>query len=217
MIAIVDCGVGNLHSVQKAIEHVGARAVITAEAEDLQAAEGLILPGVGAFGDAMDNLRRRRLIAPLQGKIEAGKPLLGICLGMQLLFEESEEMGRHRGLGVLRGRVVRLPPPSSPAPSHYRVPHVGWNQIDPRREDGLLEGIAAGSYAYFVHAYYVVPTDGGIVRATTTYGPTYPSVVGQGLVWGVQFHPEKSQGTGLQLLKNFLKIVRLSQEGRRAP
>lgn len=201
MIAIVDYGMGNLRNVQKAVERAGGRAVITAEAKVLEAARGVILPGVGAFGDAMQNLRERRLMEPLLRVSAAGKPLLGICLGMQLLFEESEEMGYHRGLGLLPGRVVRF------APSPLRVPHVGWNQIHIRRQSPLLAGVPDGGYAYFVHSYYVLPADDSIVLATTDYGLEFASIVGHGHLFAVQFHPEKSQEVGLRILRNFLEWV----------
>lgn len=208
MMAIVDCGAGNLRSVQKAIEGVGGEAHVTAEVKVLESAQGLILPGVGAFGDAMVNLRARGLVEPIRGLIAAGKPLLGICLGLQLLFDESEEMGQHCGLGVFAGRVVRFPPAASPAsPTTYRVPHIGWNQLSIRRQTPLLAGVPAGSYAYFVHSYYAVPSDEAMVLATTEHGPAFASVVGDGNVFGVQFHPEKSQEVGLRILKNFRTIV----------
>jgi len=211
MIVIVNYGMGNLRSVQKAIERVGGQAMISAVPEALDAARGVILPGVGAFGEAMENLRARRLIAPLWRQIEAGKPLLGICLGMQLLFEESEEMGHHRGLGIFAGRVVRFsdrPPRSLETSEVLRVPHVGWNQIRLRRASPLLAGVPDGSYVYFVHSYYVVPADESIVLTTTDYGVEYASTVGRENVFGVQFHPEKSQEVGLRLLKNFVDMVR---------
>lgn len=206
-IAIVDYGMGNLKSVQKALERTGAMAVVTDDPAVLGAAQGVVLPGVGAFGDAVANLRARRLIEPVLRHVSQGKPLLGICLGMQLLFDESEEMGRHRGLGLLPGRVVRLPCP------HLKVPHVGWNQlqiVDCRLQiakRGLLAGIADGAHAYFVHSYYVVPQDPADVLATTEYGIEFASVVGRGAIWGAQFHPEKSQEVGLRLLKNFSQAV----------
>jgi len=202
VIAIVDYGVGNLRSVQKALELVGAAAVVTDDPATLAAAAGLVLPGVGAFGDGIANLAARRLVDPVRRHVEAGKPLLGICLGMQLLFEESEEMGHHRGLALLPGRVVRF------AGGELRVPHVGWNRIhqgkDPNR---LLAGIPGGAYAYFVHSYYVLPRDTRDVLATTEYGPEFASVVGPGRTWGAQFHPEKSQEVGLRLLANFWSLV----------
>jgi len=205
MIAIVDYGVGNLRSVQKALERVGARAVITADEAQLDAARGVVLPGVGAFGDGMDNLRSRGLVPPVLRQVERGKPFLGICLGMQLLFDESEEMGRHQGLGLLPGRVVRFPE------SELKVPHIGWNRLQ-GCGTGLLEGIAEGAYAYFVHSYYVAPEEPGDVLATTEYGLEFASVVSRGPVFGAQFHPEKSQEVGLRLLANFARVV--EQEGR---
>lgn len=201
MIAIVDYGMGNLRSVQKAIERVGGQAVITAEAEVLKAAWGVILPGVGAFGDAMQNLHERHLVEPLRRESAAGKPLLGICLGMQLLFDESEEMGHHQGLGLLPGRVVRF------ASAHLRVPHVGWNQLHIRRQSPLLARVPDGSYAYFVHSYYVLPADEAIVLATTDYGLEFASVVGRDNLFATQFHPEKSQEVGLRILRNFVELV----------
>ncbi len=200
MIVIVDYGVGNLRSVQKGLERVGAEAVVSDHAAVLDAAQGVILPGVGAFGDGMDNLVARRLVEPVLRQVEAGKPLLGICLGMQLLFDESEEMGQHQGLGLLPGRVVRFPE------GDLKVPHIGWNQLVGIRGP-VLEGIRDESYAYFVHSYYALPQEPADVLATTEYGFDFASVVGRGKVWGVQFHPEKSQEVGLRLLENFAWLV----------
>jgi glutamine amidotransferase len=200
MIAIVDYGVGNLRSVQKALERVGATAIVTDDPAALDAAEGVVLPGVGAFGDGMANLQARRLIDPLLRQVRQDKPLLGICLGMQLLFEESEEMGHHRGLGLLPGRVLRFPE------GKLKVPHIGWNQLRIAGCD-LLDGIANGSHAYFVHSYYVAPEDPADVLATTEYGLEFASVVGRGRIFGAQFHPEKSQDVGLRLLSNFAHLV----------
>lgn len=204
MIVIVDYGVGNLRSVQKALERVGATAVVTSEPDALDAAQGVVLPGVGAFGDGMDNLRARRLVEPILRQVENEKPLLGICLGMQLLFEESEEMGLHQGLGLLPGRVVRFPD------AELKVPHIGWNQLamaGSRPETALLEGIKDGAYAYFVHSYYPVAAESGDLLATTEYGLEFASVVGRGRIWGAQFHPEKSQDVGLRLLQNYAHLV----------
>jgi glutamine amidotransferase len=204
MIVIVDYGVGNLRSVQKALERVGATAVVTSNPATLDTAQGVVLPGVGAFGDGMDNLRARRLVDPILRQVENGKPLLGICLGMQLLFEESEEMGNHQGLGLLPGRVVRFPD------AELKVPHIGWNQLRmaaPRPEMALLEGMKDGAYAYFVHSYYPVPAEPGDLLAMTEYGLEFASVVGRGRIWGAQFHPEKSQDVGLQLLRNYARLV----------
>lgn len=201
MIAIVDYGVSNLRSVQKALEQVGAQATITDDVAEIRRADGVLLPGVGAFGDAMDVLNRRGLAAALRDVFEGGTPLLGICLGMQLLFEESEEMGRYEGLGFLPGRCVRFE-------AGLKVPHIGWNQVHPRRADGLLAGVQEGDYAYFVHSYYVVPADPEITSATTDYGVDFASVIEQGRVFGIQFHPEKSQDVGLRILQNFAAVAR---------
>jgi len=200
MIVIVDYGMGNLRSVQKALERVGATGIVTGDPAALETSRGIVLPGVGAFGDAMANLQARRLLEPVLRQVEQGKPLLGICLGMQLLFDESEEMGRHRGLGLLPGRVVRFPE------GDLKVPHVGWNQLHTRRGK-LLAGIADGAYAYFVHSYCVMPTEPTDVLATTEYGIEFASVVERERIFGAQFHPEKSQEVGLQLLKNFAQLV----------
>jgi imidazole glycerol-phosphate synthase subunit HisH len=200
MLVIVDYGVGNLRSVQKALERVGAEAVVSGDPGALEAARGVVLPGVGAFGDGMAQLRARGLVEPVLRHVEVGKPLLGICLGMQLLFEDSEEMGRHAGLDLLPGRVVRFPE------GDLKVPHIGWNQLEVR-EDPLTAGIAGGSYAYFVHSYYVAPAEAEDVLATTEYGIQFAAVVGRGRVWGAQFHPEKSQEVGLRLLQNFARLV----------
>jgi glutamine amidotransferase len=214
-IVIIDYGMGNLRNVQKAFEHMGLGARISPLAQDLAQADGVVLPGVGAFGDAMENLKAAGLIEPIRRVASEGKPLLGICLGLQLLFEESEEMGLHRGLGLLPGRVVRFD--RSPDGLLLKVPHVGWNQlhlVDGGLPDGsrgaLLSDIADGSYAYFVHSYYVAPADAACVLAMTDYGIEFSSVVGQGNVFGAQPHPEKSQEVGLRLLKNFSEIVRAS-------
>ena len=200
MIAIVDYGVGNLRSVERACLRVGAEARIIASPDELRWARGAILPGVGAFGDGMARLRAAGWPPVLQAWAAEGRPLLGICLGMQLLFDESEEMGRHRGLGLLPGRVLRFT-------GGLKVPHVGWNQVQPLCEHPLLAGVPAGAYAYFVHSYYVEPADPALILATTDYGGPYASVVGRGNILGLQFHPEKSQEVGLRMLANFAAIV----------
>jgi glutamine amidotransferase len=206
MIAIVDYGVGNLRSVQKALERVGAKAVVASDPAQLDTAQGIVLPGVGAFGDGMDNLRARGLVRPLRDQVAQDKPFLGICLGMQLLFDESEEMGFHEGLGLLAGRVVRFPE------SDLKVPHIGWNQLQ-GCGSGVLTGLNDGEYAYFVHSYYVVPAERSDVVATTEYGVDFASVVSRDRIFGAQFHPEKSQDVGLRLLKNFAGVV-AKEDGR---
>ena len=200
MIAIVDYGIGNLRSVEKALQRVGADARLTADPAALAGAQAIVLPGVGAFGDCAANLIGRGFEPAIREAVAADVPLLGICVGMQLLFAESEEMGRHRGLALLPGRVVRFP-------AGHKVPHIGWNQVHAERPSPLLEGLPQDSYAYFVHSYYAAPTDDSVVLATTDYGLAYASVVGRGRLFGVQFHPEKSQDVGLRLLANFCALA----------
>jgi glutamine amidotransferase len=194
-IVVVDYGIGNLGSVMKAFRHVGTPAVLTGDPAEVRAAEALVLPGDGAFGATMDEIRRRGLLEPLLSVAREGRPVLGICIGMQLLFEESEEHGRHRGLGLLPGRVRRLP-------DGLPVPHMGWNELHPTGPHPLLEGIADGGHVYFVHSYFCdAPED--VVLAWTDYGGRVAAVVGRGNVLGVQFHPEKSQAVGLRMVSNF--------------
>lgn len=202
MIAIIDYGMGNLRSVQKALEHVGAQAVVTSDLETILGASAVVLPGVGAFGDAMMNLKRLGLVQVIKEVVAQDRPTLGICLGLQLLFEESEERGQHPGLGIFPGRVVRFRVSSW-------VPHIGWNGIHIQRPSPLLAGIEDGAFAYFVHSYYAEPTDRELVLATTDYEVDFPSVVGRGNLFGIQFHPEKSQEVGLKILANF---ARMSQD-----
>jgi len=195
-IAILDYGVGNLRSVQKGLEHQGADAFITDRIEELRESDAVVLPGVGAFADAMARLR------PFEAELKAlavEKPILGICLGMQLLFQESEEGGLHRGLGLIEGRVVRLP-------KGLKAPHMGWNSLALLREGPLLKGIRGGEEFYFVHSYYA-KTPAEAVLATTEYGLEIPAVVALGQIFGVQFHPEKSGGAGLTILKNFVSLA----------
>jgi imidazole glycerol-phosphate synthase subunit HisH len=201
-IVIVDYGVGNFRNVQKAFEAIGAAAEITDSIETVNQAEAVILPGVGAFGDAMRHLKQRGLHEPVLAAAQAGKPFFGICVGMQLLFDESEEMGQHQGLGILPGKVVRFPESQTLA-----VPHMGWNQIEPERDHPLLAGLIPGDFAYFAHSYYVQPTNLAHVVARTDYGLRYPSIVGHKNVCAIQFHPEKSQQVGLQILKNFVEFA----------
>lgn len=197
MIAIIDYGMGNLRSVQKACERVGHPAVVTSDPSVIRSASHVILPGVGAFQDCMANLEALGLREPVLRAIREGKPFLGICLGLQLLFTESEEFGRHEGLGVLKGRVVRFP--ASP----LKVPHMGWNTLQWKRRPPICEEMGGDPYVYFVHSYYVVPEETGIAAATTDYGVEFVSAVWKDNLVATQFHPEKSQAVGLTLLKRF--------------
>ena len=202
MIGIVDYGVGNLRSVEKAFEAVGAAAVVTSDAGRLAECDGLVLPGVGAFGDGMEGLRARGLDRFVARRAGDGTPLIGLCLGLQLLFEESDEFGRHTGLGLLPGRVGRFPD------SVRVVPHTGWNAVHAERETPLFDAVAPDSFFYFVHSYRVERAEPDDVLATTDYdGVVFPSVCGRGAVFGAQFHPEKSQRAGLTLLENFARIA----------
>lgn len=204
MIAIIDYGMGNLRSVQKGFERIGAQATVTRDPDVIAGADGVVLPGVGAFGACMDNLRSYGLVDVVRRVVERGTPFLGICLGLQLLFEESEEFGPVRGLGLLRGRVVRFRERDDP---DFRIPHMGWNQIRARQEAPALRGIADGSAVYFVHSYYVEPADPGLVAATTDYGGEFVSAVARDNLFACQFHPEKSQRIGLAILRNFADTV----------
>lgn len=210
-VVVVDYGVGNLRSVCKALEATGAQPTVVADPAQLAGAAAIVLPGVGAFGDAAANLRRAGFEGPLLAAIAAGVPLLGICVGMQLLFDESEEQGRHAGLGVLPGRVIRfrgdLPGEDS---RPLKVPQIGWNCLRQRRSDPLLDGLPDGAYAYFVHSYYCAPDDPACIVATTDYGLDYAAIVRRGQVWGIQCHPEKSQAVGLRILANFVAQTQVS-------
>ena len=201
MIAIVDYGMGNLRSVQKGFEKVGHAATISSDPAVIAAADKLVLPGVGAFGDCMHELRRRELVGPVRRFIESQRPFLGICLGLQLLFDVGHECGRHEGLGVLRGEVVKFD-----VPREYKVPHMGWNQLEVRRPAPILAGLAGGAHVYFVHSYYVVPGEADVVAAVTDYHQPFASVVWRDNIYATQFHPEKSQADGLKLLRNFADL-----------
>lgn len=205
MIAIVDYGMGNLRSVHKALERVGVEAQVTADPQEVMDAPKIILPGVGAFRDCMHNLEEFRLLEPVVRSIETGKPFLGICLGLQLLFEESDEFGTHQGMSVLRGKVTRFPEdiqdPDAGQP--YPIPHMGWNTIEIKKEAPLFAGIEDNSFFYFVHSYYAMPQDPQDIAATTPYGIEFACAVQHDNIHAVQFHPEKSQAVGLQLLRNF--------------
>ena len=195
-IAILDYGVGNLRSVRKGLENSGAEVVITNKRDSLLDSNAMVLPGVGAFCDAMNDL------TPFMDDITSYvkvKPLLGICLGLQLLFTESEEDGLHQGLDLLKGKVVKLP-------DTVKIPQMGWNSTEIKKESRLLKGLKSGEFFYYVHSYYAIP-DGDVTTATTTYGVEVPAVVEYGNVYATQFHPEKSGGAGLKILENFVELA----------
>lgn len=201
MINIIDYKMGNLRSVEKAFHHLGFQARISADPADIAGASHLVLPGDGAFGRSMEHLREMGFDNPIREFIASGKPLLGICVGFQLLFEQSEEMGVYQGLGILPGKVLKFPP-------GRKIPHMGWNQVSWRRPSPLSEGIPDESWFYFVHSYYAAAADSDHVLGTTDYAIEFASVVSreQENIFAVQFHPEKSQEAGLRLLKNFAEI-----------
>jgi len=196
MLLLIDYGMGNLRSVSKALEKVGFSVKVSSDPEEVKKAEVLVLPGVGAFRDAMENLKKLGLLKEILRHIEKGKPYMGICLGLQLLFERSYEFGETEGFGVLEGEVVLLPP-------KVKVPHIGWNQLWKQKPSDLLNGIKEGEYFYFVHSYHVVPKRQDIVLTTTDYGIDFVSSIEYENIFAVQFHPEKSQKAGLRLLENF--------------
>ncbi|MBD3245443.1 MAG: imidazole glycerol phosphate synthase subunit HisH [Candidatus Omnitrophica bacterium] len=202
MIVIIDCGMGNLHSVQNAVLHLGGQAEITDSAERILGAESVIFPGQAHFGKAVKELHRRGLFSCVKEKISQKVPFLGICMGMQLLMEESEEAPGQKALGVIPGRVKRFA-------RGVLVPHIGWNQLKLiNRPHGLFQGVKQGTHFYFAHSYYCVPADDGFVAGVTAYGAEFASSVKKDNVWGVQFHPEKSQDAGLRILKNFLAFTK---------
>jgi len=198
VIAITDYGAGNLHSIQKALERQGLEVRVTDSPRVLDAAETLVVPGDGAFGPAIARLRALGFAERIRAYVRSGRPFLGVCLGMQLLFDESEEDGRHEGLGLLPGRVVRLP-------DRVKVPHMGWNQLRVIRPSPLLDGIETGAYVYFVHSFHIAPADPTIVAATAEYGSEVAAIVGRENVWATQFHPEKSGSVGIRMLANFAR------------
>lgn len=201
MIAIIDYERGNLRSVQKGFETVGHHAVVTNDPAIIDRATHVVLPGVGAFGDCVNNLQRFGLVEPLRRTIAQDKPFLGICVGFQVLFSESEEFGVHKGLNIFKGKVKRFPAGSAQA--SLKIPHMGWNTIQVKRPMPLFEGISPEAHVYFVHSYYVEPEEADVVCTETRYGVPFVSSVTRGKVFACQFHPEKSQKVGLQLLKNF--------------
>ena len=199
-IVVIDYGMGNVRSVEKALAHCGAAVEVTADAEKIHAATHVVLPGVGAFGGAMKELKKRRLIEPIRETIAADKPFLGICLGLQVLFEKSEESPRVEGLGVIAGQVKRFR-------TYLKVPHMGWNQLRLRQPGAVFEGVGEDPFVYFVHSYYVVPDDAAWVAATTDYDGEFVSAVRRGRCIATQFHPEKSQAVGLRMLRNFIGLT----------
>jgi len=206
LLTIVDYGVGNLRSVYMAFRRLGVAAQVSSDPAELRRATAVVLPGVGAFGDSIANLRALGFEEPLKATIRDGLPFLGICVGLQLLFEVSEELGEHRGLGVIPGRVRRFD-------EHLVVPHMGWNQIRQCQPSPLWQGLPDGSYAYFVHSYYGEPSEPGWTAATTDYGVSFCSAVARGNLFAIQFHPEKSQDTGARILRNFLRVAGIAAEG----
>jgi glutamine amidotransferase len=205
MIAIIDYGVGNLRSVEKAFAYLGYSAKVTSVPREVLDASRVVLPGVGAFGKSMEHLEKAGMIPVVRRVIESGRPFLGICLGLQLLFEESSELfsGQecsHKGLGIFPGKVLRFPS------SELKVPQIGWNQINKCKENPVIDGLADGSFVYFVHSYYVKPKDPGIILTQTNYGIDYCSGISSGNVSAFQFHPEKSSQVGLKILKNFAEL-----------
>ncbi|MBI4335597.1 MAG: imidazole glycerol phosphate synthase subunit HisH [Candidatus Omnitrophica bacterium] len=216
MIAVIDYGMGNLRSVEKALARLGFAVKVTSSKTDIAKAKGLVLPGVGAFGDAMSELKKRDLVKPITDAIHAKKPYLGICLGLQLLFTQSEEKGLHKGFGIIKGSVIRFPEERF-RKENRKIPHMGWNQIERSRRHirsstkhaagcPLLEGIPDGGYFYFVHSYYPKPEDDSLILTTTEYGVRFASSVCKANIYATQFHPEKSQALGLRILENFGKL-----------
>ena len=201
MISIIDYGVGNLRSVQKAFEVLGVEAVITEDKDVIKASKGIILPGVGAFPDAMKELESKGLVDIIIEEAEKGKPILGICLGMQLLFEVGYEVEETKGLGLIKGSIDKIT-------GNVKIPHMGWNNLEVVNECKVLEGLSSDNYAYFVHSFYATVANKENLNATTFYGTSIPAVVSNGNVIGIQFHPEKSGKVGMQILKNFGELVK---------
>jgi len=201
MIAIIDYQMGNLRSVQKGFERVGHDATITSDPAEIAVADKIILPGVGAFADAIAELKRRELVEPIRASIDAGKPFLGICLGLQLLFDRSSEDGEHEGLGILAGEVRRFE-----IPGEYKVPHMGWNRVQFKRRPPIFAGLEEEPHFYFVHSYYVVPKAEAVLAGEASYPAPFCASVWRDNLYATQFHPEKSQANGLQVLKNFAEL-----------
>lgn len=207
-ITMIDYGASNIRSAQKAFEHIGAEVVLTEDPEVVRKADKLVLPGVGAFGSGMAGLHERNLPAAIHEAIQRGVPFLGICVGMQLMFDTGTEMGTHQGLGLIPGKVIRFPASlQSPIPQSLKIPHMGWNQLEPAWESPLIADTKKGDYAYFVHSYYCDPEEATAVLAWTDYGFPFAAIVAKDNVYGLQFHPEKSQSVGLHILENFVKRI----------
>ncbi len=211
MIAMIDYDAGNIRSVEKALMALGTQPILTRDPDRILEADGVILPGVGAFGDAMERLRGYGLLPAIYGTVERGVPFLGICLGLQLLFEESEESPGVRGLGILPGKICRIPQGEDKSGERLKVPQIGWNGLSFPREGRLFYGVPEGSYVYFVHSYYLKASDEGIVTATTRYGVDIHASVEWKNVFACQFHPEKSSAVGLRILENFISVVKEAQ------
>lgn len=201
MIGIIDYGMGNIHSVNKALHLYGAETIVSNNPLDISRCDKAVLPGVGAFSDAMNELKKQGLTQVIAEFIENRKPFLGICLGMQLLFEESEEAAGIKGLAMLKGRVKKFEEKKG-----FKIPHMGWNQLNIKYECPLLKNIPVGSYVYFCHSYYPMPSDRAVVASTTDYGMEFASCVWKDNIYGAQFHPEKSQKTGLKIIENFVRL-----------
>jgi len=208
VIAVIDYGMGNLRSVQKALEHVGAKVIVTNDPKLIISADSVVLPGVGAFKDCMANLTQLKLVDPIRKFIDGGKPFLGICLGLQVLFEESEEYGPVAGLGILPGKVLKFTSESSETKGGppIKIPHIGWNNIEVKKKVPLFDKLGTESYFYFVHSYYVVPEDQSMVATVTNYGVEFVSGIQYRNIYAFQFHPEKSQTVGLSLLERFSNL-----------
>ncbi len=203
MIAIIDYGAGNIQSVNKALRYIGCDTVITRDKEQILKAEGAVLPGVGSFGDTMDTINSYGIKDTVIEYTKSGKPFLGICLGLQLLFPESEESTEAKGLSIFDGTITKIP-----SGEGLKIPHIGWNSLDIKKNDGLFKGLDQNPYVYFVHSYFLNASDKGIVSAQTQYGVTIDAAIEKGNVFATQFHPEKSGETGLKILKNFADIVK---------
>lgn len=202
MIAVIDYGAGNIQSVYKALKHIGCEAVVTRDKNIIMKADGTILPGVGSFGDTMDTMNKYKISNTVTDYIKSGRPFLGICLGLQLLFPSSDESPEAEGLNIFRGSITKIP-----SGEGLKIPHMGWNSLDIKKKDGIFKGIADNSYVYFVHSYFLDAADKSIVSAQTNYGITIDAAISKDNVFATQFHPEKSGETGLKILKNFVDIA----------